>query len=302
VSLALRIDRFWRAPAPAARLATVRVLCGAFSVIYLVARAPVLADFRGLPSGRFEPVGLAFWLSGPLPHALVWLSWALCTAAGVAFTLGYRYRVSGPAFGALFLWVTSYRNSWGMIFHNDNLTVLHALVLGLSPAAAALSLDARREGARADDARYGWPLKLLCALTLATYLVAGLAKLRGAGLSFAEGDVLRNQIANDAMRKLQIGSIHSPFGAWLVQYAWPFPLLGSLSLAIELGAPLALFWPALARVWALSAWAFHFGVLLSMAIVFPYPLSGVAFAPLFEVERIWRRPRLAKLARWFDGS
>jgi hypothetical protein len=39
-----------------------------------------------------------------------------------------------------------------------------------------------------------------------------------------------------------------------------------------------------------------------MAIVFPYPLSGVAFAPLFEVERIWRRPRLAKLARWFDGS
>ena len=306
MSVGESVDRFWLAPAPAQRLATVRVLCGTFAVIYLIVRAKVFADFGNVPRARFEPVGMAFWLHAPLPPSLVTLLWALCTATGVAFALGYRYRVSGPLFGALFLWVTSYRNSWGMIFHNDNLAVLHACVLGLSPAAAALSLDARRAWTKDaaephEDARYGWPLKLLSALTLATYLVAGLAKLRGVGLDFAAGDVLRNQIAHDAMRKLQLGSIHSPFGAWLVQFSWPFPLLGTLSLALELGAPLALIGPAAARVWALLAWGFHLGVLLSMAIVFPYPIAGVAFAPLFAVERIWRGPRLGRLAKKLFG-
>jgi hypothetical protein len=39
-------------------------------------------------------------------------------------------------------------------------------------------------------------------------------------------------------------------------------------------------------VWATAAWLFHVGIVALMAIVFAYPLSGVAFAPLFRLERL----------------
>jgi hypothetical protein len=296
------LDRFWLAAAPARRLATVRVLCGAFSVVYLLVRAPVMISFGRLHADQFEPVGVAQLLGGPQPAALTVALWALCVAAGVAFTLGLRYRYSGPAFGLLFLWVTSYRNSWGMIFHNDNLTVLHALVLGLCPAAGeALAIDARGKPEPSDAGRYGWPLKLLCAAAAAAYLLAGVAKLRGAGLHWAGGDVLRNYIAYDAMRKIELGSVHSPLGAWLVRYAWPFPLISALSLALELGAPLALLRRRIGKLWALGTWGFHLGVLAMMAIVFPYPLS-VGLAPFFDAERIWRWRPLARIERWLARS
>ena len=39
-------------------------------------------------------------------------------------------------------------------------------------------------------------------------------------------------------------------------------------------------------LWVASAWAFHLGVLAFMAVLFPYPLLGLAFAPLFRLERL----------------
>ena len=129
-----------------------------------------------------------------------------------------------------------------------------------------------------------------------------MAKLRGAGLHWAGGDVLRNYIAYDAMRKIELGSVHSPVGAWLVRYAWPFPVISALSLTLELGAPLALLGRRIGKLWALGMWGFHLGVLVMMAIVFPYPLS-VGLAPFFDAERIWRWRPLQRVERWLarDG-
>jgi hypothetical protein len=47
-------------------------------------------------------------------------------------------------------------------------------------------------------------------------------------------------------------------------------------------------------MWSIAAFAFHVGVLAVMAIFFPYPLFGLAFAPLFAAERLplWRWLRL----------
>jgi len=61
------------------------------------------------------------------------------------------------------------------------------------------------------------------------------------------------------------------------------------TLIVELGAPVALLGGRIARTWAIAAWAFHLGVVLVMNIVFPYPLAGIALAPVFDVERpvIW---------------
>jgi len=51
--------------------------------------------------------------------------------------------VSGPLFALLFALVTSYRSSFSMIYHSENLMVWHVLVLGLAPSADAWSWDAR---------------------------------------------------------------------------------------------------------------------------------------------------------------
>jgi hypothetical protein len=72
----------------------------------------------------------------------------------------------------------------------------------------------------------------------------------------------------------------------LVGHAWLFPPLAVATLAVELGAPLALLGGRVARVWALLAWGFHVGVAAVMAIVFPYSLLGIAFAPFFNVEQL----------------
>lgn len=284
------------APAPAERLATVRVLVGAFALVYLLVRLPVLADFSRLAPSRFEPVGVVRVLAGPLPTALVWALWAACVLAAAAFAAGLRHRLSGPLFAALLLWVTSYRNSWGMIFHTENLLVLHAIVIGLSPAADALSLDARGSPASEGQA-YGWPLRLMSAITATTYVIAGLAKLRESGLRWAEGEILRNYIAYDTVRKIEIDSAHSPFGAWLVGFEAPFPVIGVLTFVVELGAPLAFLHWRLRVAWVACAYGFHVGVLAVMAIAFPYPLAGIAYASFLPCERIWRWPILRRLAR-----
>jgi len=284
------IDRWYRPEAPAHRLAALRMLVGGFATIYLAARVVHLISFVDFPGKTFAPVGLVSLLSAPLPGALVIASVLLSLPLALAFTFGWRFRITGPAFAAVLLWVLTYRNSWGMVFHTENLLVIHALVLGLTRSADRWSLDARRAAITTQPRVYGWPIRLLALITVATYVLAGVAKLRLSGLSWVDSDLLRNYIAYDNLRKLELGDTYSPIGAALVSQGWLFPPLAAGSLALELLAPIALVGPRLARAWSLAAWAFHAGVLAVMAIFFPYPLFGFAFAPLFAVERLplWR--------------
>jgi hypothetical protein len=295
------VDSRFYAPLGPARLATLRVLSGAFAVSYFSVRAPVMASFGGFDAQQFRPAGLAHLLSAPLPQALVLALYLAAIGFGLLFTLGAWFRISGPAFALLALWVTSYRNSWGMIFHTDNLLVVHLAVLALSDAAAALSLDARTRPEPTPDGRFGWPVRLISAVTVLVYVLAGIAKLKASGAGWLQGEILRNYIAFDALRKSQVGSLHSPFGAWLVQYAWPFPLIGIATLALELLGPLALLHPRAARLWVIGVYGFHVGVLLTMTIVFPYPLSGVAFASFWPCERLWRWRGLRRFAGFLAG-
>lgn len=297
MSLLRAVDRFWRAEVPAERLAVLRVLIGGFATFYLAVRFPILSDFGSFSTAQFEPVGPARVLDAPLPTAATRALTAAALLACAACTVGWRYRVTAPAAALLFLWVTSYRNSFGMVFHVENLPALHLVVLGLVPAAAdTLSLDARQGRCAAPatpSSRYGWPIRLLCAVTLATYFIAGVAKLRNSGWTWMEGEILRNYIAYDALRKMQLGSIHSPLAPFIVRQAWLFPIIGWLTMLIELGAPFALLHATLGRVWVALAYTFHLGVLAMMAIAFPYPMCGVAFASFFRVERLlqWRPVR-----------
>lgn len=287
-------------PAPAVRLAWLRVVIGAYALVYTLVRLPAWFGVLRYRPTQFHPVGPITLLDQPWPAAVVVGLVFATVALGVAFCLGWRFRWTGPGFAAAFMILLSYRNSWGMIFHTENLMVFHVLVLGLGRSADAVSLDARvrRTGDEPEvHWRYGWPIRLMCAVTVLVYLLAGIAKLKHAGLAWVTSDALLNFVAYDNVRKLELGAGHAWLGGFLLTYDELFPPLAALSLGIELGAPLALLHPRIARVWVILIWSFHVGVLLVMYIFFHYPLLGFAFLPFFAIEEAVDRMRAWIAAR-----
>ncbi len=271
---------------PAERLAMLRLLVGLYGVIYLVSRAGAIWGVTRYAPSQFRPVGLAWWMSAPLPAWAVAAGLVLTLGAGFAFVAGWRFRIAGPAYAVGLLWVTSYRNSWGMVFHTENLLVLHTIVLGLSASADAWSLDRRGRPAPPSSSRYGWAIVLMGLLTTLTYFVAGYAKLSHSGLGWVTSDTLRNFVAYDNVRKAELGAGYSVLGGWMVAHPQVFPPLAAVSLIVELAAPLAILNRRLGMLWAAAAWGFHLGVLLLMYILFHYPILGVAYASFFPVEKI----------------
>lgn len=287
------IDRFFRPAYPAKRLAALRILIGGLGGLYAAGLAIPMSSLAAARPKSFSPTGPVALLSAPLPGWALYATIALAALASVPFTLGWRFRVTGPVFAAAFVWVASYRSSFGMVFHTENLLALHLVVLALGDAAAVWSLDAGRRAKDAappdDAARFGWPVRLLSIVTVTAYVLAGVAKLRHAGAEWLSGDILTHQIAYDNVRKAALGDAYSPLGAWVVRHAWALRPLAVLSVALELGAPIALVGGRVTKAWALAAWSFHAGVFALMAIFFPYPMLGFAFLSLFAPERILER-------------
>ncbi len=285
------LDKFWFADAPATRLATLRIIIGAYALYYLAPRYEMFLEIARTSPVQFEPIGVAGFLGAPLPVAVFQILLILTLAANVAFLLGWRHRATGAAFAFLLLFVLSYRNSWTMIFHSDNVLIWHVLILGVTRAADAFSLDAWRRDRTGSvpDApihwRYGWAISLMCAVTVATYFLAGVAKLVGPdGLSWMTGEVMRSQLAVDNLRKeLLVGEAPAAFGA-LFQNLPLFAMMGVGTLVMELGAPLALASKWLGRLWSTFAFIGHWGIYVVMGITFRYQLYGVMFAPFFPVE------------------
>lgn len=103
-------------------------------------------------------------------------------------------------------------------------------------------------------------------MTVTTYVVAGVAKLKLGGWGWLAGEQLRGQIAYDNLRKVELGRSASQLGVWFVLHPAFFPPL---------------------------AWGFHFGVAVLMNIKFPYPLSFVPFLAIFWLE-LWANTRLVR--------
>jgi hypothetical protein len=252
------------------RLEALRILIGGYALVYLVARMAEIYQVSKYGASHFVPVGVVRILHAPLPPWLV-LVIAIATCIALAgMVAGRAYQIVAPLAALGLLWTLSYRNSWGMVFHTENLLVLHVIALAVCPRDKA------------------WPVKLMAALTVLTYLMAGIAKLRIAGFAWADGDLLRNQIAVDNLRKALLGDGVAPLAQLFLEHPAPLYMFSCLSLALELGAPLALLPqnPRLGYMWVMTAWAFHLGVVLLMNIWFPYPLLGFAFLPLLPAEKI----------------
>jgi uncharacterized membrane protein YphA (DoxX/SURF4 family) len=283
------LNDFFRPVFPAERLAAIRVGVGFFALVYLVLRSPGIIQATRQAAELFQPVGPVKLLTSPAAPAVTIAVHALSIVLALLFLVGYRFRLVAPLFAASILWTLSYRNSFGMVFHTENLMVLQVCLLSFTDAAAAYSLDARRQPTAAPARRFGFGVRALAIATVFAYVLAGVAKLRVTGISWAGGEILRNHVAHDNLRKLLLGDSYSPIGIWLAHHSWLFPPLAVFALVLELGAPLALLSERLGRYWAVAMWSFHFGVLLVMWIFFPFPLFGFAFAPFFPVERLAQR-------------
>lgn len=282
----------WRASAR--RLGITRaVVCG-FATVYTAIRARDLTAVASLPDSRFSPVDIVgLLLDRPLA------GWALVSCvvatlcAGVAATLGWRFRWTGPSFAVLLWWVLTYRHSWGQVLHTENLIVLHVAILACSPAGEAFSLGRPAHGDRSTISawRWGWALQLMALVTTLSYLIAAWAKLRNGGWEWMTGDVVRNQIAYDNLRKHLLGDSYSHIGGWLTRHGWLFAPMATLSMVVELFAPLAVISRRFRTVWIATAWLFHLAVLVLMAILFPYQLLGVAFVPFLAIDDLYDKAR-----------
>lgn len=304
------LKRFWFAGAPAERLATLRIVLGLFTLSYLLPRIGMYRDMSRQSADLFEPVGVVAWLNAPFPPALFDALLGLTLLATVAFLVGWRYRITGPLFALTLLLTMCYRNSWSMIFHNDNLVVLHALILGFVPAADAWSVDAdanRRGGSwlfgnviSRPSWQYGWPIKLMMAVATAPYVLSGIAKLAGpVGMGWITGEVMRDQVATDTLRKIVLGTSSSDAIYWLYDQPLLFALLALVTMVVELVAPFVLGSRRWAMRWAVVAFLMHWGILAVMDITFRYQLSGAMFACFFPVESTvrWLRERIGGLVR-----
>jgi hypothetical protein len=278
-----RADAWFFEPAPAARLARFRILVGLFGLAYLLVRLPVFAELGDRRD--YSPVGVLSWRRSPFSGLAIHVLLVVTILSGVGFSLGRAFRLTGPLFGITLLILTTYRSSHGQLLWFENLPVLHTLIVGFARAADA------RTAPGAVDVRYGWPLRLAAAVTVCTYVLAGVAKLRIGGIGWISGESLRNHVAYSATRLRVLGGTPSPLARPLVDHVWIFGPLAVLTVIIELGAPVALLWARCRWVWALLAWSMHVAIAATMFVVFPYPLSFVAFAPMFALERAPRRGR-----------
>jgi hypothetical protein len=275
------------APAPAARLAMLRILVGVYATAWTLVRLPAHLAHTDQVVARWQPVGVLAPLESPPADTAILLVAVAAPLLGVLFVAGWRYRAIGPLFAVAVLLLATLDSSWGQVFHTEHLLVLHLLILAQAPAADVLATGRRRAPpGPAVDGRYGWPVRLAAVVVVLTYVIAGIAKLRIGGLDWLDGDTLRNWVAHDNLRKAVLGDSYSAIGRHLVRHAWLFPPLAVLTVIVELGAWVALLGGRWRTAWVVAAWLFHLGVLAAMAILFSYQLTGAAFAAFFRLERL----------------
>ncbi|MBI5089213.1 MAG: HTTM domain-containing protein [Actinobacteria bacterium] len=282
--MSTRAASWWFGPVPARRIDVCRALTFGYAAIWLTVRAWYVWDVSGLPSRRFAPVGVMTWLDAPPSRPVVMGAWAIGLACSVLAALGRGLRITAPLGSLTVLGIVTLTSSFGQVFHTEHLLALHLLIL----AAASII-----EPARNATERSGWPLNLMMATLAATYVVAGIAKLRFSGTDWVTGDVLRNWVAADNLRKVLLDDPSSTFGGWLAGVGWVWGPIAVFTLLVELGAPLAMVSRRIRTPWLVAAWLFHVGIFAMMAISFPYQLSGVAYLAFVPAERLEARVRQA---------
>lgn len=310
------IERAFFPELPPLNLAFCRIVLGVWVLYYFGSghgEAFVHACTRS-SSDLFRPIGVVTLLDGPLNSGVFRQLYAAMFVSSVCFVLGFAHRFVAPLFALLQLFLWTYRNSWGFIYHTENTLVFGAILLALSPASDTWSIDswiaarfpkfasyfvsriherptlapldhAMRRGT--PDYRYGWPIQLAIFTVGINYSIAGWAKIGAQGLAWADGSTLEGQILRNAYWYEMIAGQAPPNTVAVLQ--WPsfiFTGLATMTLICETLGPLVVIDRRLSFLYAAVMFGFHWGVMLTMGIPFIYHLYGAAFAAFIPWEEI----------------
>ncbi|MEW7292147.1 DCC1-like thiol-disulfide oxidoreductase family protein [Aquimarina sp. 2304DJ70-9] len=287
-----KIRDHWFIKVTPQQLALLRIATGLFSLWYILSRFGMLQKMAK-NTEAFEPIGILSWMSQPLSSELFWWISVGVILLNIGYLIGWKFKYTGPAFAVVALLFFTYRNSWSMIYHNRNALIIHIIILGLVASADAWSWDATKKpktSYKLPNAhwQYGWPIQLICAVTVGSYVLAGIAKLSGdLAWEWATGSAMRSQVAVDAIRKEMLGSEAAPLFDFLFEHTWLFLGMGILTFVLELGAPLALVKRRWGMIWATLTWMMHWGIFFIMGISFRYQMTGLIFLSFFDFEKLW---------------
>ena len=88
--------KWWFAPAPAERLAALRILIGGYALVYVLSRMPEFLGVARYGATNFHPTGIVRVLDRPLPPSVVLVIAIATCVLLAAFVAGIAYRVVAP--------------------------------------------------------------------------------------------------------------------------------------------------------------------------------------------------------------
>lgn len=252
-------DRFWFAPTDPLPLALIRIALGTVMTLWALSLFGQLADFFAVDG-----------VTGDAARGRAWYAWTVLGAAPPPMLLGAVYLslvVAAPALAlgwhtraasvVVLVAAVSLTRTDPYVFNSgDVLLRLICLYVALAPAGAALSLDARRRGARMIPA---WPLRLLQLQVSVMYLGAALGKFRGVG--WRDGSATGYALRLPELERFPLASALD---------AWPalVPFTTYATLAVE-AALVVLVWPRRTRAPALLVGVtLHLGIELGLRVGF----------------------------------
>ena len=286
-------DRFFFEPAGPLGLALCRVWIYGFLVWDL--RRYDYSHWAGVTPELWKPIVLLSWLPGPIVSSELLGGAQLVLMAALALCcLGLCFRWASIAAFFLALFVYGIPHCFGKVGHSQTLTIFALGIFAMSHAGRVWSLDAwiaRRRGrppAPPVSSEYQWPVRLMQVLMATVFLAAGIAKLRLTGPAWAYSDQLQNIL----LGAFYIGKRPpTNLGLWIAQYPLLCKVLATLTLAVELGAPLALW----SRRWR---WLIIPGLLgMQLGIYFAMGITFWHYVALYFIWIEWNEVAAA-VARW----
>ena len=241
---ALRRDSFFDRlhwSGSARHLAVIRIVVG-LHLLQWVFRSDYLAYVDEMSAGsaaRYWSVIPAYGMTASVAHSLQWIGFVACSM----MIVGLCTRVATVLTTASFLLT----NHFYYIYtgNHDDWLYFNFILLTLCCArcADAWSLDAwwrSPRGSRPNSQVYRWPVEVMLAWFCLLYVEAGIAKLFPLehGMAWFTGGTIQSV----AIARLLDSPVYWWFGQALFDYRlqWPFVLMASVSVLIELSAVIPL--------------------------------------------------------------
>jgi hypothetical protein len=287
----------WFAPASLARLAIFRIGVASIALVDVVPTTrAVLAESRGfatVPSAdAWRPIELLALFGGERPAASTLLAVGVVAVLALSAAFVGVFSRTACLVGALaHTWLEAVSYSYGRVHHDEVALTFALLCLPLAPCGAVLSFDAwfaRRRGratAQIDaSARHAaLPLRMTQLTIAIGYAAAGGSKLASSGVEWLNGWTLMSSF------------VHADFalGRALGSNLLLCRVLSWSVVLLQLGFPLVLWRPRLARFFLPAMLAFHLvsWFTLGTGSYATLWLLYIAFLPLERLApRLFRTP------------